>query len=553
MKIGPPEPAMDKRMIVAFVLMAVVMVAMPYFYKTFAPPPAKPAETAKPAKAVPAAAAPAPAPTAAAAAKPTAPVAAQAEQITVVETDLYKVTFSNRGAVARSWILKKYKDSEGKRLDLVNEAGARKTGFPFSLAFRGKKLPADVNQALYAVKTSADGLSLDYEYSDGAVSVRKSFRFDRLRYLAEFTSEASENGVPLAHYVTWRGGFGDSTALNAASQQRTVFCDVSGHPVVRTASDAKKEPVTDAGPYTFAGIEDNYFAAVFLPQRDGQVTLETRSDDVGGIQHPGAAVGGGGSRYDLFVGPKDVEILKKVDPKLEQIVDFGKWFGWLAKPLFVILNWLNDHYVHNYGWSIVLVTVLINFVMLPFRLTSMKSMKKMQALKPQIDAINAKYKNVGLRDPRKADQNAEVMDLYKKNGVNPMGGCLPMVFQIPVFISFYSVLSVAIQLRGASWFWVADLSQPERLPIHVLPILMTVAQFFQQKMTPTPGQDPTQAKMMQLMPVVMLIFLYNISSGLVLYWLTSNVVGIAQQLLINKTMPTPPAQPQAAKPKKGGK
>ena len=280
------------------------------------------------------------------------------------------------------------------------------------------------------------------------------------------------------------------------------------------------------------------------------------SDDVGGVAHVGAAVGGSGAnRFALFAGPKDLEILKKVSPKLEQMVDFGTWFGWLAKPLFLIVNWLNNNLAHNYGWAIVLITILINFMLLPLKFTSMKSMKKMQALKPQIDAINAKYKNIGLRDPRKSEQNQEVMGLYKKHGVNPMGGCLPMVIQIPFFIAFYNVLGIAIEMRGASWLWVRDLSQPEDLPIHILPVLMIVAQFVMQKMTPTPGQDPTQAKMMMFMPLVFGFMFYNMSSGLVLYWLTSNLVGIVQQWFINRSMPAPvqqAVQPPAAKRKKGG-
>jgi YidC/Oxa1 family membrane protein insertase len=225
--------------------------------------------------------------------------------------------------------------------------------------------------------------------------------------------------------------------------------------------------------------------------------------------------------------------------------------------LFLILNWLNDHVVHNYGWAIILVTILINFAILPMRLKSMRSMKKMQNLKPQIDAINAKYKNVGLRDPRKADQNAEVMDLYKKHGVNPMGGCLPMVLQIPVFFAFYKVLTVAIEMRGASWLWVTDLSQPEHLPIRILPVAMIVAQFVMQKMTPNPSADPNQQRMMMFLPLVFGFMFYGVSSGLVLYWLTSNLVGIVQQWFINKSMGAPagaaavePAKAAAAPGKK---
>src|SRR5271166_4940252 len=149
----------------------------------------------------------------------------------------------------------------------------------------------------------------------------------------------------------------------------------------------------------------------------------------------------------------------------------------LAKPLFLIVNWFNDSFVHNFGWAIVVVTVIINFMLFPLKLSNMKSMRKMQALKPQIDAINAKYKNLKLTDPKKGEQNQEVMDLYKKFGVNPMGGCFPMLLQIPFFIAFYKVFTVSVEMRGAEWLWVTDLSQPETLPIHLLPIIMVISQF----------------------------------------------------------------------------
>ena len=174
-------------------------------------------------------------------------------------------------------------------------------------------------------------------------------------------------------------------------------------------------------------------------------------------------------------------------------MDFG-WFAILAKPLFLALNWVNDKYVHNYGWSIVVVTIVINFLLLPLKFSSLKSMKKMQVLQPQIAAINEKYKNIGIRDPKKAEQNQEMMALYKRNGVNPMGGCMPLALQIPFFIAYYKVLSVSIEMRGAHWLWVTDLSQPETLAIHILPILMIGTQFLLQKMTPTTTGRPGAAE-----------------------------------------------------------
>jgi YidC/Oxa1 family membrane protein insertase len=310
--------------------------------------------------------------------------------------------------------------------------------------------------------------------------------------------------------------------------------------------------VSASGPYAFAGVEDNYFVAAFLNETSSAMETMTFSDTVPTPLNKeaqplvGAAVGGeAGNRFALFVGPKDQDVLRTVNPRLEQLVDFG-WFSFLAKPLFLAVHWTAERLVHNYGWAIVLVTIVINFILFPLKVSSMRSMKKMQALQPQIAAINDKYKGLSIRDPRKQQQNQEVMDLYKKYGVNPAGGCVPMLLQIPFFIAFYKVISVSIEMRGASWLWVTDLSQPEHLAIRILPITMIVSQFLMQKMTPTTSVDPNQQRMMMIMPLVFGFMFYGLSSGLVLYYLTSNLVGIAQQMFFNRTvtvadMPQPPA------------
>jgi len=178
---------------------------------------------------------------------------------------------------------------------------------------------------------------------------------------------------------------------------------------------------------------------------------------------------------------------------------------------------------------------VINMALFPLKLTNMKSMRKMQALKPQVDAINAKYKNIKMTDPRKGEQNQEVMDLYKKYGVNPMGGCVPMLLQIPFFFAFYQVLKVSVEMRGATWLWVTDLSQPEHLAIRILPVVMIVSQFVMQKMTPQPSGDPNQQKMMMFMPLIFGFMFYQFPSGLVLYYLTSNLVSVGQQWFFNHT------------------
>jgi YidC/Oxa1 family membrane protein insertase len=546
--------SMEKRLLIAFILMGAVLFLMPYFNQQPAPqtkaPQAAKVQTAPVATAVQPAAAPQPPAS-------VGQVSAGAEETLAVDTDLYRIAFSNRGAVVRSWILKRYKDGAGKPLDLVNAGAAAKAGYPFSLAFGNQKPPTDVNQALFAVKPAADGLGVDYEFSDGRVVVRKSFRFQRNSYLAEISSSVTADGKLLPHVLAWRGGFGDRTAPGHANGLHSLYFDSAANKlVVQQAKAAKDGPVSSTGGYSFAGIEDSYFTAVVL---DGgrPFEIKTFSDSISPaagaaeVAHLGVGVGGAGeNRFSIFVGPKDIDILRSVNPKLEQVVDFG-WFALIAKPLFLALNWTSNNWVHNYGWSIVVVTVIINFLLLPLKYTSLKSMKKMQVLQPQIAAINEKYKGIPLRDPRKTEQNQEVMDLYKKNGVNPMGGCVPMILQIPFFYAYYKVLTVAIEMRGANWLWVADLSQPETLPIRILPVAMIASQFVMQKMTPTTSVDPSQQKVMMLMPLMLGFMFYGVSSGLVLYWLTGNLVGIAQQWFFNRGSAPVIAIPAAQKSKAG--
>ena len=564
---------MEARLLLAFVLMGLVLFGTQYFYKPPPQPPAKPnvVKTAEPPPELPKAAEPVKAakvpkksksnPLSASAAPLEMPgqIKADKEETITVETDLYRVVFSNHGAVVRSWVLKAYKDQAGKPLELVNQPALEKAPAPFSLVFKNQPPANDPNQALFHVDRSADGLSLSFEFADGRTDTKKSFGFSRNKYLVQVTSQVTDNGVPVPHEIAWRGGFGDESVVSSASNQHSLYYDVaSSKLVVNQAKDAKNGPISTSGQYSFAGLEDSFFACVFLPTNRPSIELTSFADpapDAKGVEEPriGAAVGGDGvNTFSLFVGPKEVDILRQVDPKLEQLINWGK-LEFIAKPLFLVLNWTSDHLVHNFGWAIVLVTIGINLVLFPLRISSMKSSKKMQTLQPQIAAINAKYKNLSLRDPKKAEQNQEVMDLYKKHGVNPVGGCLPMLLQLPFFFAFYTVLTVAIEMRGANWLWVKDLSQPETLAIRILPILLIVTQFLSQKMTPSPGMDPTQQKMMMIMPLALGYMFYFANSGLVLYWLTGNLVGIVQQLLLNRGTPKPAVVDVKPTPKKKGR
>jgi YidC/Oxa1 family membrane protein insertase len=539
---------METRLLLAFVLVGIVLVGWNYIYKPPPPPVTPPTQTTQPAASA-SDNAPQPAPAAPPAVAIDVPgqvQASQAEEFTI-ETDLYRVRFSNLGAVVRSWILKGYKDGKGQPLDLVNPRALSRVPAPFALAFRNQAPPKDPNQALFQVERSADNLGVTFEYSDGRTATKKTFQFMPKSYLVQITSQVIDNGVLLPHEFAWRGGFGDQTLPTPAGVEDTLYYDEANTKLVQNAvKSADKGPVTTSGQYSFAGIEDSYFAAVVLPTTGGGLEQTTYSDPIPGPagtdeKRIGAGVGGSGlNSFNAFIGPKDTEILRSVNPKLDQLIDWGKYFGFIAKPLFLVLTWTAKHVTgDNFGWAIVLVTVAINMVLFPLRFSSMKSSKKMQALQPQIAAINAKYKDLPMRDPRKQEQQAEMMDLYKKHGVNPVGGCVPMLIQLPFLYGFYTVLKVAIEMRGATWLWVHDLSQPETLAIHVLPILMMGTQFLQQKMTPSPGMDPTQQKMMLFMPLVLGYIFYYLSAGLVLYYMTGGLVGVAQQWLLNRGTPSP--------------
>jgi YidC/Oxa1 family membrane protein insertase len=556
----------ETRLLIAFLLMGAIMFLTPYFFKSQPPPPnakksTKAAETAQTA-ATPAAPAevekPPAAETAEAAKAPIVPVIqAQAAPPFVIDTDLYKITFSNQGANVRGWLLKKSL-ADGKPLELVNTATAVEDPYPFSLYMADRQaLAKKLNAALYRQTVDPDGFGVTYDFSDGHTTVRKTFRFQKNSYLVQVTSEVNTGRQPIDSMIEWRAGFGDFTLPNPASKQQTIYFDVTADKLrEQSVSTAKNGPVTNSGDFSFAGIEDGYFTAVFLPEGNATMREITFSDTTRTpfIEKPapyvGAAVSMGAvNHFRVFVGPKDYDLLKRVDPKLQQLVNFG-WLSLLAKPLFLVVNWFNDNVVHNFGWAIVVVTVVINFALFPVKLSNMKSMRKMQALKPQIDAINAKYKNVKMTDPRKGEQNQEVMDLYKKYGVNPMGGCVPMLLQIPFFFAFYQVLRVSVEMRGANWLWIHDLSQAEPSAIKILPIVMIVSQFYMQSMTPQANVDPNQQKIMKFMPLMFGFMFYNFASGLVLYYLTSNLVGMGQQWFFNHTEAAQEAARSVEPPKK---
>ena len=482
---------------------------------------------------------------------------ASSESETVIENDLYRIVFTNRGGQVKSWVLKNYKDRpDGGPLELVNKTAAQKYGYPLSLWLYDEGLRTKVNSALYVASSSGSQApaEITFDYSDGDVSVHKSYKFDH-SYVVEMQTSVVSKASFVTAFPMWPAGFGDQTngPAYAASQIAYQYDNKIERLAIKKISSGGTLP----GPLHWAGIEDQYFSAVFIPQDPLNAALVTLRNTIEIPHDPadknnkqmdkvevlGAAVGNqkGPTADRLYVGPKALEDLEKVqvpgitgaEPDLRAIVDFG-WLGLIARPLFLWLKWTHDHVVRNWGWAIIIQTLIINLALLPLRISQMKSMLKMQRVAPQIKAIQEKYKKYSLRDPRKAEMNQEVSALYKKEGVNPAGGCLPLVIQMPFLFAYYRMLGVAIDLRHANWGWVHDLSSPD--PWHILPIAIVVTMFLMQRLTPQAGMDPTQQKMMNIMMPIMLGYIsLNLAAGLCLYWSMGNLIGFVQQAVMNRT------------------
>ena len=492
---------------------------------------------------------------------------ASSEVETVVENDLVRIVFTNRGAQAKSWVLKKYKDEDGHPLDLVNPL-AVKFGLPLSLYTYDETLRNQINSALYVGSASGNITApgeLAYEYARGDVTVRKIFQFADT-YVISVEIEVTQNGKHVQAYPMWPAAFGDqSTGPSYASAKIEYMANdkverLAASPGFFSSAKLKvSNGNTLRGPFNWAGAQDQYFAAIFLPDNPDSAAMVTLHNSISvpkDLKNPdpnsvnrydvlGAAVGdvSGTTRERLFVGPKALPVLESVrsntapgqtnGPDLRNVVDFG-FFSLIARPLFLWLLWTHQHMAGNWGVAIIILTVTINLVLLPLRITSMKSALKMQKLQPQMKAIQEKYKKYPLRDPRRSEMNVEIGELYKREGANPAGGCLPLIIQMPFLFAFYTMLGVGIELRQAPFLWLHDLSSPDKL--FVLPVLIVVTTYLVQKMTPNAGMDPKQQQMMTLMmPLMIGFFSYTMASGLSLYWTVGNVIAIGQQYIMNRT------------------
>jgi len=555
------EPGSEKRILLVFAITFLGLLAYQFFLSKYGPkPPLHPpqeAQTQPQAQPLARTQATPPAPTAGRATKGASPAVvrqAAAEAGTVVENDLYRIEFTNRGAQVKSWVLKKFTNDQGKPLDLVNAVAAEKFGYPLSLFTYDPNLCAKLNSLLYvasATDTQSAPADLSFEYADSEITVRKTFHFDH-SYLVKVEATVTQGGRTVSAFPAWPAGFGDATGAPSYASGRIDY--QAGDKVTRLAPDRKGRTIsggnTIPGPFYWAGTLDQYFAAVFLPEDPTSTVLVTLryALNVPRIDKPvevlGAAVGSltGPTRVRLFVGPKSLDVLESIHapaiagqagPDLRGLVDFGM-FSIISRPLFLWLRWTYERVVSNWGWAIIVLTVIINVALLPLRLASMRSALKMQKIQPQMQAIKDRYKSLRFDDPKRRQMNEEISALMKEQGVNPAGGCLPMLIQFPFLIAFYTMLGVAIELRNAHWLWLKDLSSAD--PTHILPIGIIITTFLVQRMTPTGGMDPQQQKVMNLMmPVMLGVISWNLSAGLCLYWTVGNLIAIVQQAIMNRT------------------
>ncbi len=485
-------------------------------------------------------------------------VEAEAEQLTTVENELYRIEFTNRGGQVKSWVLKKYKDEAGKPLDLVNAETAAKFGYPLSLYSYDAALRQRLATALYQPSQTGNLVApgeLTFQYASGGVMVKKEFRFDA-SYVIHATASVTNNGSALPTLLSWPAGLGDQTNLPAYAAAQ--FDTSQSGKFDKIAPKKVSGGQTLNGPFDYAGVSDQYFGAIFLPDQPEQATTVSMNNawsvardakQPKGQSDPaqllGVAMGSLSTPASMrvFVGPKVIDVLTGVKamanngtetgPNIESILNFG-WFGWVAKPLFAALRFTYDHIIRNWGWAILLLTLVINLAMLPTRITMMKSAMKMQRIQPEMSQIKEKYKKYKATDPKRQEMNKEIMALQQREGVNMFGGCLPMLVQYPLLFGFYRMLMNVIELRQAHWGWLHDLAAPD--PLHILPVFVILTMFTTQYLSPSPGVDPAQQKMMAfMMPVMFGFIMWNIGSGVALYWAAGNLINTVQQLIMNRT------------------
>jgi YidC/Oxa1 family membrane protein insertase len=476
----------------------------------------------------------------------------QREEFITIDTPLYRAVITSWGGGVKSWKLKKYQeklDPQSPLIDIIPVLHEENPIHPLISILDIEGVPSIISFTASKQKiTVEDGEveTLRLSWRDAAgVAFEKTYTFNADNYDIKTELKVINNSRGLVegrHLIEINDFYKKQTKEEEKKDRykfhKGVVRKEVGKPERPELTEMAEE--TGGGVIAWIGLEDKYFLKAFIPTpsettEEGEAvttgtlwTTSLRKDEFSSATLASVALvdkiklaPGASATFEqtVYMGPKDYNLLKKIGNGLEGSIEFG-YFSIIAKPCLVLLNFFND-YVHNYGIAIILLTLLFKIIFHPLTKYGLKSMKNMQTMQPQMKAIKEKYKD------DKSKKNKATMELYKRNKINPMGGCLPMVLQIPIFIGLYEVLAVAIELRHAPFaFWLVDLAAKD--PYYITPLLMGVSMFLHQKMSPS-AMDPMQSKMMMIMPVVMTFMFLNFPSGLVLYWLVNNILSILQQ------------------------
>ncbi len=486
-------------------------------------------------------------------------VAAEAEELPVLENETVRLQFSSRGAQLISVLLKDYEGADGEPLEMVRDRGS--DPHPFALVVVGEKSHR-LNNALFVWEQEEDengDRTLHFRHKSDRGAAEKVFRLNPQGFVSvQITVERDRQWSVML-------GPGLRNLTDSESGNRFIQQAVGYKRGDELSTIAQKEDEIDsigARGLRWVTLEDNFFLMAVMPQGGlAEVIVlpwlqkkeyeadqrrffpadtapsEDEEEDTTKVQALLLEASGPRLEALTFFGAKRYSRLVELPYGLEDTVRWG-WFGFLAKPLYFALEWIHEKIVPNYGWSIVLVTILIRLLFFPLTHKGQQSMARMQQLNPKVQAIRTKYRSK-LKDKQgrpnvdaQRQMNEEVMKVYKSAGVNPMGGCLPMLLQMPVFFAFFKLLSTAVELRNAPWIgWIGDLSIPD--PYYVLPILMGVTSVAMQRMMPA-APDPMQRRMMQMLPLVFMFVAFAFPSGLVLYWVTNNLLSMVQQAITTK-------------------
>ncbi len=463
------------------------------------------------------------------------PTSEEVEKEIRVETSLYEAVWSNRGGVLKSWKLKEHQDEEKNDLELVSRLSSETDIFPFSLGTEDPSFDKVINTSLYKPSVSRLELregrtgEIRFEYADEqGNSVEKTFVFQDGQYDFDTQTKLIKNRQEVEPRLIWGPSF-SNPSLTEQKQRFGVRIGIAvkiADKVYRNDERKFKPELREFSYAEWAAYENNYFAALFfIPPQKHNVDFLKEGEEA----TPEYLLSVSSPRK-VYLGPKEMDRLKALGFESKKLIKFGL-FGSIAEILLQGMKFIHKA-IPNWGAAIIIMTLIIKIIFFPLTYSSTRSMARMQELQPKIKALRAKYKKAKQDIAQRRKMNEEMMRLYKEHGINPAGGCLPMLIQLPVFWGFFRLLLIAIEFRHSPFiFWIKDLSVKD--PFYVTPILMGVTQYISQKMTPT-SADPTQARMMLIMPVIMTILFMNFQSGLVLYWLTNNILQIGQQAIINR-------------------